>query len=85
MINLKIGCIKIIALADCSSFNIGTAINLQNQSNEQNYFYGKRKPIPTPLKPSPEHPERREDRIEVPEQIGQPVVPPTSPGPISPP
>lgn len=87
MINLKIGCIKIIALADCSSLNIGTSINMQNSSNEQNYFF-KNPNRPLPERPDfrPEHPEDRpeipRERPEIPEQIRQPPINPPAPGPI---
>jgi hypothetical protein len=88
MINLKIGCIKILYVQDVASVNIGTAINLQNKSHTENYNYETPKEsIPTPVEPSPELPgERPEVPMERPGQPGrQPPVPPIRPGPVGPP
>jgi hypothetical protein len=82
MIRIKIGCIKINLLQDCSSFNIGTVINTQNKSHTQNYTYEQPKQT---LPPTREE-ERRGEQPERPEApVRQPPVTPPRPGPVSPP
>jgi hypothetical protein len=77
MIQLKIGCIKINVLQDCSCVNIGTSINMQNKSHTENNTY--EKPQESIPEPRPERPEER------PEQPVRPPVTPPRPGPIGPP